>query len=595
MWKDFVNVINNMKIRNKLIISYVLLVMIPVIILGIAVTSYFRQMALNDAITQTVNNVEKINNQMYGRLKIPIDVSNKLYLDADLQSLVITEYKSMLEVFQAYKNYSEFQEFINLYSEIKDIRFYTNNNTMVNNLEFTYIDEEIRELDWYKEIVGSRGIGWFFVSQESSQPNQMLSLVRRIDFKESQDYGILVISMNQNVLNSILSQEQFETMIADDNGYIVAAKDPAIVGMTLDELDLGTNLLERGEHVLESNVNGVPSYIVVDTITPEFSLNGLKVISVFSTSSIVKDANRISWAGLILILIILAIALILVYVISKLFTQRLLHLSRQLSKVARGNFSVVSNIDGNDEIGQLSRQFNHMVRSINDLMNQVYETNEKNNKLEIAQKEIKLKMMASQINPHFLFNALESIRMKAHIKGEKEIANIVRLLGKLMRKNLEIGRGRTTIKEELEMVKSYLEIQKFRYEDRLNYEIFMDEKSEDVIIPPLIVQPLVENAIIHGLEGKEVNGLLCVRTRVIDDELQIEVTDNGIGMKPERMTEVIATLNAEDTEGARIGLRNVHQRIQLIYGYPYGLQIESVYGSGTNIHFKIPLGGDTYV
>ena len=124
-----------------------------------------------------------------------------------------------------------------------------------------------------------------------------------------------------------------------------------------------------------------------------------------------------------------------------------------------------------------------------------YEKTEQNNALELAQREIKLKMMASQINPHFLFNALESIRMNAHMKGDKEIANVVRLLGKLMRKNLEVGREQTPLKEEIEMVRSYLEIQKFRYEDRLSFEVKVDPAASNMMIPPLVIQPLVENVI----------------------------------------------------------------------------------------------------
>ena len=595
MWSFFLRKTNNIQIKNKLIYSYIIVVMIPVIIIGAIVIGYFRQMALDSAIAQMSNNVDKVRNQMANILKVPIDISNKLYLDGDLQSIVNTRYESNIEVFHAYQDYKEFEKLRGLYAEITSIRFYHNNDTMSDNLDFTRINQEISKTQWYKTVGNSNGIGWFYLEGIETSSEKRLSLVRRIRFSEYPTQGVLVISLNQTLLNSILSNEPYETMIADDSGFIVAAKNPELVGKTLTELDLNFDMKLAAKNILDTNVNGVPSHVVISKLTLESSRNGLNIVSVFTNESITQASQKIGWVGLVLILLVLALALGLIYVVSQLISSRLLHLSRQLNKVARGDFTVSSNIDGNDEIAQLSRQFNYMVNSINDLMNKVYETNEKNNKLEIAQKEIKLKMMASQINPHFLFNALESIRMKAHIKGEKEISYIVRLLGKLMRKNLEVGSGRTTLKEEMEMVRSYLEIQKFRYEDRLNFELIMEPDSMNVNILPLIVQPLVENGIIHGLESKEVDGILIVKSWVMNNELNVEVTDNGGGISPDHLQSIVSSLEVDEVEGARIGLRNIHHRLTLYYGEQYGLNITSQLEKGTTIHFKIPMGGNGLV
>jgi two-component system sensor histidine kinase YesM len=595
MWSFFLRKTNNIQIKHKLIYSYIIVVMIPVLIIGVGVISYFRQMALDSAIAQMSNNVDKVRVQMANMLRVPIDISNKLYLDKDLQSIVNSRYNNNVEIFNAYQGYEEFDTLKDLYTEISSIQFYHHNTTMSDNMDFTRINQEISKTQWYKTAVSNNGISWFYLDGIDTSSVKKLSLVRRIKFSDYPTQGVIVISLNQTLLNSILRNEPFETMIADDSGYIVAAKNTELVGKTLAELDLKFNVKQASKSILEAEVNGEPSNIVISKLTIESSRNGLNIVSVFSNDSITKASQRIGWIGLGLIVLVLALAMGLVYVVSQLITSRLLHLSRQLNKVARGDFSVSSDIDGNDEIAQLSRQFNYMVNSIDDLMNQVYETSEKNNKLEIAQKEIKLKMMASQINPHFLFNALESIRMKAHIKGEKEIAYIVRLLGKLMRKSIEIGDGRTTVKEEMDIVRSYLEIQKFRYEDRLSFELIMDPESKEVNILPLIVQPLVENGIIHGLESKEVNGILTVNSWVFNDELNIEVTDNGSGISPETLRKITASLELDEVEGARIGLRNVHQRLKLYYGDQYGLNIISELGKGTTIHFKIPTGVDNFV
>ena len=271
----------------------------------------------------------------------------------------------------------------------------------------------------------------------------------------------------------------------------------------------------------------------------------------------------------------------------------MLQLNLYLNKVAMGDLNVISPIDGRDEIGLLSRQFNNMVFSINELMEEVSESQKQKNQLELRQREIKLKMMASQINPHFLFNALESIRMKAHVKGETEIANVVRLLGKLIRRNIEVGAGKIHVKEELEVVRCYLEIQKFRYGvDRLAFDMDIDLTGQMIEIPALIIQPLIENAVVHGLENVGQGGSVKVTSRVAGDVLKIEVADNGIGIAEEKMREIDRALHDMEEEAEyRIGLRNVHQRLVLTYGESYGLIITSKPGFGTSVSFEIPIGG----
>lgn len=588
---------NNTKLKHKLLMSYVLVVMIPVLIIGIGVTYYFRQQAMDQAIDQARNNVDRIKNQASTFLRVPTDISNLLLFNKELETVVNTEYSSILELTKTYHAFDLFNEYLQQYRELSAIRFFTYNPTLVNNLEFIPVTDQIEDTQWFDQAVHARSIGWFYVPSTPDNPADALALVRRVHFPEYQSQGVLMVLINRYEINNILSQEPFDTMIVDSQGYIVAAKDISLVGQTFDSLDIEVDLNSQGTGIIDTDVKNDPSKIIVDELLPASSMNGFQIVSVFSNKSIVNDANKISLIGMLFIGLVLLVALVFVYVISFLTTKRMLGLSRQINRVALGNLKVVSNIDGNDEIGQLSRQFNSMVSSINQLMTQVVETSEQNNRLEIAQKEIKLKMMASQINPHFLFNALESIRMKAHIKGEVEIANIVRLLGKLMRKNLEIGSGHTTVKAEMEIVQSYLQIQKFRYEDRLDFELRLDKSADKIYIPPLIIQPLVENAIVHGLENQEEGVKVEVEIQNMDEKLlKICVKDNGVGITEERLAQVLASIAGPDEEEkSRIGLRNVHQRLTLLYGEEHGLNIHSEYGVGTEIYFTVPKGGSLNV
>lgn len=590
MLRKAIEMTNNFKLKHKLIISYILVVMVPVLIVGSTVVGYFRAEAMDRAIDQTTNNVEKIKSQLGNMLRIPIDVSNSLIQDKNLEKIASTRYESVLELTKAYLEYDEFARIKKTYREIAGVRYYYNNPTLINNTELIPIDEEIRASAWYPKAMQTNNISWSYINDNEVIPVKNLCLVRKNTFASAQLSGVLLISLNQQELNRLLIQEPFETLIADEQGYVVAAKNQTLVGKTLQSLDYGVDLSkqEKGSHKVK--IKGDPSYMIVDELVPESSVNGLKVVSVFSINDIVKDANRVSMIGLAIILLVLLIALAFVYNVSFLTTNRLLRLSRHFNRLALGDLNVLSRIDGNDEIGQLSRQFNNMVESIRALMDQVVEKTEQNTALELAQREIKLKMMASQINPHFLFNALESIRMNAHIKGEKEIAHVVRLLGRLMRKNLEVGREKTPLKEEMEMVLSYLQIQKFRYEDRLHYEVNIDPVAALIRVPPLIIQPIAENAVVHGVEDKEDGVEVKIDIRIKGEVVEVSVRDNGLGMTPERLAEVRQTISSqEESENNRIGLRNVHQRLVLSYGEEHGLNITSEYGNGTEIIFTIPV------
>ncbi|WP_458121253.1 cache domain-containing sensor histidine kinase [Paenibacillus sp. Z6-24] len=581
--------INDIKIKNKLIFAYIFVVVLPVLCIGGFVVDYLRQEALNNAIEQTTNNVERIKNQMTTMLRIPINISNELLFDTRLSQVVNTRYEKVYDLVAAYQNYQEFDEYLRLYSEISAIRFYTSNETIQNNLEFMKINSDTRSSEWYQKAINSRKINWFYRSDDQISPIKKLSLVRDIKFTDYTTSGVLVIELSQSYLNSLISAEPFETMILDADGNIVAAKDISLIGKRLDDPIIDIDIDPAGKGTYEREVNGQQSNIVVDELVPESSANGLKIVSVFSNNTIVRDSNMIILIGTGVLVLILLSGLLFLRLISLLITQRLSGLSRQMNKVGTGDLTVTSRISGMDEIGQLSRKFNDMVASIRQLMDQVYETNERNTRLEISQREINFKMLASQINPHFLFNALESIRMKAYMNGEKEIAYIVRLLGKLIRNNLEIGSKQTTIEGEMELIRSYLEIQKFRFGERLNYELLLDPQTCRTPIPPLIIQPLVENAIIHGMESKEGGGLIIIRTLQIDHEVMVDVIDNGTGMTESRLEQVRRSLYSEE-EGERIGLRNVHQRLTLSYGSAYGLHISSTPHVGTQISFKIPAG-----
>jgi two-component system sensor histidine kinase YesM len=590
MFQWMVRLLNDIKIRNKLLLAFLLTTLLPVLLVGGYLTFEMRTMAFQSALEQASINVDRVKKRTEEVIGVSQDIAYRLSNDARLKRLAIRQYVSTYDVVEAYRDYSDMREYLRLYKDISNIRLYTDNATLLNNWELINPSPAIKESEWYQRAQRYDSfVGWEYIEDERDKRNY-LSLVRKIELEGSSKIGVLVINVNSQQLASILSQESFDTMIVDDQDNIIAANRKDRTGKKLVDVSFDTKLLGQGSGSYEAVVDGEASKIVIEELKPQASRNALRIISVFSIESIVKEPNQVIKLSITVVAISVLLAFLIIYSFSSLFSRRLLHLSRHINRVSTGDFDTTLKIDGKDEIALLARQFNSMVRSINDLMYEVQESNAQNSLLEQKQNDIRFKMLASQINPHFLFNALEAIRMEAHMKGQVEIARVVRLLGKMMRSNLEVGRSKILLSQELEVVRCYLDIQQFRYEERLKYQFTVDPAVESLYMPPLLIQPLVENAVIHGLDNKMEGAFVTVEVVQVGDHAKFTITDNGVGISPIQLEELLNTLERkEEREGERIGLRNVHDRLKLSYGAEYGLTIESRPNVGTVIFFCIPM------
>lgn len=587
--------LNNISIRNKLILAFIIVVLIPTFFVGLLITFRFRQAAIDNAIVETDNSVKRVNKIAADMLRTPMEISGSLLFDTRLEKLLNTKYETVVDAVIAYREYERIREYMTAYNrQIVNIKIYINNPTLVNNWVYIVPDENIKSSFWYKNTLNAKGglIGWYYIEDETKGNEKFLSLVRRIRFSQYNRYALMVIDINKAYLNSILSQEPFDTLIIDSANNVVATNRSRYMEKNLRDTDIPLDVTKVENGTFEKNISGKNSRIAVYGIKPEASLNGLRVISVFAVDNILKESDQILTQGFIIIFSSSVFAVILIFIASYLLSGRIMKLSKRIKQVAGGNLDTVFDIAGSDEIGQLSNQFAHMVSSVKQLINEVNTSNRQKSELLIKQNELRLKMMASQINPHFLFNALESIRLKLLVNGEKDTSKTVKTLGILMRKKLEIYTRNVLLKNELEMVGCYLDIEKFRYEDRLNYELKIEPESENIMIPAFIIQPLVENAVRHGMAEVDGNFVVCVQTRIINNDLFVEVVDNGEGINDEKMEKIRALLNdPDDHEGEGIGLHNVHMRLRLSYEENSGLIINSKLHEGARVSFSLPIGG----
>ena len=273
---------------------------------------------------------------------------------------------------------------------------------------------------------------------------------------------------------------------------------------------------------------------------------------------------------------------IMSYLIPLSITRPFKELSRVTDEIAKGNLSVRANVNTGVEATALSNSMNTMIDKINELLEQV--TTE-----QIRLRKAEFELLQAQINPHFLYNTLDAIIWLAEAGEQKRVVGMVRNLSDFFRTSLNQGKDINSIKEEMLHVKSYLEIQHVRYQDILSYDIEVPEALYIYSIPKITIQPLVENALYHGIKNKRGMGHISIRGEAGEKDFTITVTDDGIGIDETRLRQVQSGIQNKVLTGKDFyGLYNVCERIRLNFGEEYGIFIESVYGEGTSVRVILP-------
>ena len=311
---------------------------------------------------------------------------------------------------------------------------------------------------------------------------------------------------------------------------------------------------------------------------------GWETIGVFPESESLQVIKYTRYYSLIVSIIALIIAGVLVIIFTKSIIKPIFKLKKLMKKAQEGDLTVSFNTKYNDEIGELGNSFNTMVKEINNLINLV-QIEEKNKRI------AEMNVLQAQIKPHFIYNTLDTIRWMAEEHNEKDIVEIIEAFTNLLRISLSKGREIISVKEELNHMQSYLTIQKIRYEDKLDYEIQFEEKILNYKLIKLILQPLVENAIYHGIKEKRGKGKILITGEIEGDLLCFTVKDNGKGIEEELLNKINKMLvNSNEKENEiGYGIFNVNERIRLTYGEKYGLIYKSTYGKGTIVQVRHPI------
>ena len=477
-------------------------------------------------------------------------------------------------------------------ASISSIHIYTDNPKIQSGPYISPMAADYAGEEWYSKIQENTWSTWLLLSNTANPINRsvsQLSLVRRIPVASARYTAYLVIRLDSNYIKNRIGDTSHLVMASLDDGPIFYASDYSRTGTTLP-LPADFDRVSS-PYIGETEIDGTSLMSALRILRP-YKTENLFYIEVADTAA-KTSINRISMIYYLIIVFVILVTGMIIFFFSIHLSKRINTLKEAMHQARLGDYNIIETFQGNDELQETFQDLKATVEEISRKESEYYAEQITRQKLINRQQQMEFKMLASQINPHFLYNTLETIRMQALAGGSRDVATSIKLLGKAMRYVLEnTGTDFTTLDRELDYINTYLSIQKLRFGNRINYrfDVAEDVKPSAYPILPLLLQPIVENAVIHGLEEAGDNGLVVLAAFRVNDRLCLTVQDNGQGMDEEALAALRQKLTTPDNSSrSSIGLYNIYQRIKLCYGNRAEMTIESAPGAGTKVTLLLPL------
>ncbi len=588
--ESIVRRISGLKIMYKLLLVYVIIGTLPLTLLSSYMIYSTKKMIMAQHNNQVAAENRRVRNILFNTIYLATNISDSILYDRDLIKLLKENYASEEAVYKAYRNYEAIDSIIKSYTEISNIQIYVTNKTLITSGSFVKVDGQTASSDWYKEVKDSPG-KLLWVYDDTADAESSLRLIRRMPLSNTKDYAIMSISISTNYMRFIINSNSINTILGIDNAVSFYSNDYNEIGRPLIELYQTGNIQLNTPYTLK--------YQGKDTLAYSTLQNAPKSKSVFQITTFdplaISHVTESILLNIKVILLSFMVPLLMIVGYSIAFNRRILILRREMNKIANGDFNIIDNFNSQDELGELFKDMQKTILSIQQLNTKIYEDKLLRQKLLNYQQQMEFNLLTNQINPHFLYNTLETIRMQLSINKEYDAARIVKQLGKFMRHNIEADNSLVLLSSELEYINIYMEIQHYRFGDRVNFQITQDNELaiKDYMILPLLIQPIVENAFVHGLEGKKAGGTVVIDITSSEEYLILSITDNGLGMSENTLNALLISINDPGNKSkSHIGLHNVQQRIKLFYGEKYGLQIKTMENQFTIITVYLPLQVD---
>lgn len=559
-------------IKSLMIIYFTTIIVIGMLFTGISLYEKFNSASeayANRAVDQLLTQV-KYSLDTYTRNMM--NVSNTLYYKIiKKQNISNNNFTSEMGVVQTTNN------------DIAGLVIFKKNGELVANSNYISLKEgvDVTQQKWFKDpLFKPENIHFSSPHKQElfeEHDQWVISLSRAISLNEDgrMIQGILLVDMNMKGIENICG-----AISKDDAGsiYILSPNGDMIYGNKAEISTYGDNFSTREDGNYTRTIDKERVLITVKTA----GYTGWKIISVSRLDKILFTSSDLNRFLVIVLGIGIALSIIGTLVISSRLSSPLYKLQKSMQLVEEGRFDIQIDESGEYIVSQLSKSFNAMVSRIKELMEEIVVEQDDKRKKE-------LEALQSQINPHFLYNTLDSIIWLAESDKTEEAIMMITALSRFFRIGISSGRNIITVREELEHAKNYLSIQKIRYKNKFEYYITADEDTLNAKTIKLILQPLIENSLYHGIEYILHKGEITINVKAASGELIYEIKDNGVGMSQETLERLFSQEQTIKTKGSGVGVKNVNERIKLYYGKGYGMKVESKLEEGTTIYITIPL------
>lgn len=572
--------IGSIKLNKKFFLMYVFGIILPLVITDAFLFKSIYEAELGNQRNYRDNAIDAYSTTLTDILEYDRNVATAIDLNKELNNFINTKYDMPYGYFNNYM-FTVSSSFFATLSDVNQDRIviYSDNDTMMSGHYFHNI-KEVKNERWYIEFSKSDEYEAAYAYYDKaprflSEDKDRFIYVRKMNTTKSDVKKIITIEHRRTRLpNKVKETPKDCSMYICCDDYVLYASDntnPSIYDIK--------QKAKKTSYATVKDFNMYGNTFTIYAISEELTI-----------LSVIKSNVPIT---ILLIILTLILPLLFIKFIERSITERISILGKAFGERGKEYFQPIKEISGSDEISDLMHNYNRIVEINNELTNTIYKDKLREQESDIARKNAELLALQSQINPHFLFNALESIRMHSILKGENETAEMVQRLAVMQRQNVEWHEDAVKIADEEELIDTYLQLQSYRFGDRISYNIEIDDDCKDILIPKLTLVTFVENACIHGIESKATQGWIFVRVYKTDTDLMIEVEDTGDGLEEkeaEKLQKLMNTVTIDVIKKTRhVGSLNACLRIKMMFKDRAKFMIETEKGIGTSIIISIPI------
>lgn len=577
-------------IQSTMLVSFSALMVLAMLVFMVIAMRYTSGTIYENSINYMSQIIQQVNYDIDTYIEYMENISSVIAKSSDVPRYLFDQNQTEAER-EAEKEriLTQFQTIMESRDDIYNVAAVAKNGRYIINQgddELTgYVD--IESLDWYQAAMESKsGIAVSSSHVQNaiqSSYKWVITLSRAlVNNQTGEREGLFFVDLNYSAISDLCNNNSIEEkgyiFVLDAEGNIVYHPKQQLMygGLKTENIDA---IMECREDSLIIDEGGDSKLYTMS----KSKRTGWTVVGAAYTSELLENNEQAQMWYLLVASILLLAVIGISSIISREITKPIRSLRDSMRKVQNGQFDTHVEVITENEIGSLGRSFNLMTSEIQALMEQnVYEQKQK--------RKSELKALQAQINPHFLYNTLDSIIWMSEAGENDEVVEMTSALARLLRQSISNDKEEVELEKEIEYVKNYLTIQKMRYKDKLEFFIYVDPRVAHVPIIKLVLQPLVENAIYHGIKYKETKGNLKIYARPVDGRVEIVVADDGIGMDEDVMEHIFDEHRKEQKRNG-VGVPNVQKRLKLQYGSEYGIRYESVKGAGTKAVITIPVDG----